>query len=238
MKNKLILILAVIFGLVAAGGIYMYLEHLKKTYEVSGDFVNVVTAVQRIPAKTVITAQMIEPKPIPAKYVNERAAVDLKEVVGKITRSDILPGEQVLRDKLAKDKDISDGLSFMLQPGRRAVTVAVNEVSGLAGLVRPGDRVDVMGTFDLKGAGESMTSLLIQNVDVLSVDQSTNPSAGNGQDGKKSAPARTVTLSVTPDEGQHLILCSEKGSIRLVLRPAVDREVIALPSVRMNQLVR
>lgn len=242
MKNKLILILAVIVGLTAAGGIYMFLENMKKTYEVQGDFVKVTVARQQIPAKTQITAQMIELKEIPAKYINERAAVDSKEVIGKIAKSDILTGEQVLRDKLAKDKESSDGLSFLLQPGKRAVTIAVNEVSGLAGLVKPGDRVDVLGTFDLQAAvgqeKSSITTLLIQNVDVLSIDQSTNPSAGSNQEGKKAAaPAHTITLSVTPEQAQPLVLCSEKGSIRLILRPATDQEIITLPSTRMNQLV-
>jgi len=242
LKNRLILILAVITGLVAAGGIYMFLSDMKKTYQINGDFVKVVVARQRIPAKAQITSQMFELKDIPAKYINERAAVDPKEVLGKITRSEILPGEQILRDKLANDKDASEGLSFLLQPGKRAVTIAVNEVSGIAGLVKPGDRVDVMGTFDLQGAvGQektSITSLLIQNADVLSIDQSTSPDAGNSQDGKKAAAAHTITLSVTPEQAQPLILCSEKGSIRLLLRPATDQENITLPSIKMNQLLR
>lgn len=241
MKNRLILILAVVIGLVAAGGIYLFLSDMKKTYQDQGDFVQVPVARQRIPAKTQITSQMFELKEIPAKYINERAVVDPKEVQGKIARSEILPGEQVLQDKLAKDKDASAGLSFLLPPGKRAVTIAVNEVSGLAGLVKPGDRVDVMGTFDLQGAvgqeKSSITSLLIQNADVLSIDQSTNP-AGNSQDTQKATPARTLTLSVTPEQAQPLILCSEKGSIQLLLRPATDQEIMALPSIRMNQLVQ
>lgn len=240
MKNKLLLILAVIIGLAAAGGIYLFLDNMKKTYEANGNFVKVVVAHQRIPARTQITAQMIELKELPEKYINERAAVDSKEVVGKIAKSDILPGEQVLRDKLAKDKETTDGLSYLLQTGKRAVTVAVNEVSGLAGLVRPGDRVDVLGTFDIQGAvgqeKSSITTLLIQNVDILSTDQSTNPAAGSSQDGKKAAPAHTITLSVSPEQAQSLVLCSEKGSIRLILRPATDQEIITLPSTRMNQL--
>lgn len=241
MKNKLILILAVIVGLTAAGGIYIFLENMKKTYEVQGDFVKVTVARQRIPAKTQIAAQMIELKDIPAKYINERAVVDSKEVIGQIAKSDILPGEQILRDKLAKDKETSDGLSYLIQPGKRAVTIAVNEVSGLAGLVKPGDRVDVLGTIDLQAAvGQeklSITTMVIQNVDVLSIDQSTNP-AGSSQDGKKTVtPAHTITLSVTPEQAQPLVLCSEKGSVRLTLRSATDQEIVTLPSIRMNQLV-
>ena len=242
MKNRIILILAVVVGLAAAGGIYLFLQNLQKTYQVKGDFVKVVVARQRIPAKSQVTAQMIELKDIPANFVNERAAVDSKEVVGKIAKSDIFPGEQVLREKLAKDKESSDGLSFLIPPGRRAVTVAVNEVSGLAGLVKPGDRVDVLGTFDLQGAvgqeKSSITSLLIQNADVLSIDQITNPASSNSQDSKKASPAHTITLSVTPEQAQPLVLCSEKGSIRLVLRSATDNDVVNLPSTRMSQLVR
>jgi len=241
-KNKIILILAVIVGLAAAGGIYTFLDGLKRTYVANGDFVKVVTARQRIPARTQVTPQMIELKEIPSRYINERAAVDINEVTGKIVKSDILPGEQVLRDKLAKDKEDSDGLSFVLQPGKRAVTVAVNQVSGIAGLIKPGDRVDVFGTFDLQGQNQekaSINSLLIQNVDVLSIDQSAIQST-DSQNAKKttvSASEHTITLQVTPEQAQPLILCSEKGTIRLGLRPATDQDIIALPSLRANQLV-
>ncbi|MDD4334525.1 MAG: Flp pilus assembly protein CpaB [Desulfotomaculaceae bacterium] len=242
MKNKIILILAIVIGLIAAAGIYLFLDHTKKTYADSGDFIKVVVARQQIPAKTQISAQMIELKDVPAKYVHERAAVDAREAVGKITRSEILPGEQVLRDRLVKDKESGDGLALQIPPGKRAMTVAVNEVSGLAGLVRPGDRVDVLGTFDLQGAvgqeKSSITTLLIQNIDVLSIDQSTGPAGESSQDGKKTTTsARTITLSVTPEQAQPLALCSEKGTIRLALRPAIDQEFINLPSIRMNQLV-
>ncbi|TEB06996.1 SAF domain protein [Pelotomaculum schinkii] len=243
MKNKIILILAVVVGLAAAGGIYAFLDGLKRTYVVEGDFVKVVTARQRIPARTQVASQMIELKEIPAKYVNDRAAVDINEVTGKIVKSDILPGEQVLRDKLAKDKEDSDGLSFVVQPGKRAVTIAVNQVSGVAGLIKPGDRVDVFGTFDLQGQNQekaSVNSLLIQNVDVLSVDQSAIQTAA-GQDAKKNAATasdHTITLQVTPEQAEPLILCSEKGTIRLGLRSATDQDIINLPSIRTNQLVR
>jgi pilus assembly protein CpaB len=183
---------------------------------------------------------MIELKEIPAKYVNERVAVDINEVAGRVVKSDILPGEQVLRDKLAKGKEDTDGLSFVVQPGKRAVTVAVNQVSGVAGLIKPGDRVDVFGTFDLQGQEKaSINSLIIQNVDVLSVDQSAVQTASS-QDAKKNTTAgeHTITLQVTPEQAEPLILCSEKGTIRLGLRSATDQDIINLPSIRTNQLVR
>lgn len=229
MKNKLILILALVVGLAAAGGIYFYLDNMQKTYREEGDFVKVVTTKQRIPAKTMITAQMIETKEIPSKYINTDAAVDPKEVIGKTVKSEILPGEQVLRGKLAGAKGSSEGLSYMIEPGKRAVTIAVNEISGVAGQILPGDRVDIMGTFDNQGV---LTTLILQNIPVLSVNQTTDTS---GQGEKTSA--RTLTLSVNPDQMQPLVLCSERTSIRLALRSATDNDILNLPMTRMNNLV-
>ncbi len=242
MKNKLILVLAIILGLTAAAGVYLFLENTRKTYQVDSDFVGVVMARQRIPAKTQITAQMIELKDIPAIVLNDQAVVDTKEVLGKTTKSEILPGEQVLRERLATDSNTSDGLAFQIPTGKRAVTVAVDEVSGVAGLVRAGDRVDVLGTFDLQGAAgqekTSATSILIQNVDVLSIDQSASPDTLSSDNKKSSNSASTITLSVTPEQAEPLVLCSEKGTIRLALRPATDHNIVYVPSLKMLQLIR
>lgn len=234
MKNKLILILALVVGLTAAGGIYLYLDSLKKTYQVEGDFVKVVVAKQRIPAKSMINEQMVEIREYPSKYINPQAAIDTKEVLGKIVKSDILTGEQVLRDKLVKEKESNDGLSYLVPPGTRAVTIAVNEVSGIAGQILPGDRVDVLGTFDFQG---TLTTLVIQNVPVLSVGQTTDPQAAKGSDGKKAAPSSTLTLQVTPEQMQPLVLCSENASLRLALRSVTDQAILSLPITRINQLV-
>ena len=230
MKNKLILILALVVGLAAAGGIYFYLDTMQKTYREEGDFVKIVTAKQRIPAKTMITAQMVETKELPSKYINTDAAVDPKEVVGKTVKSDILPGEQVLRGRLAGAQGASEGLSYVIEPGKRAVTIAVNEISGVAGQILPGDRVDIMGTFDNQGI---LTTLVLQNIPVLSVDRTTDTS---GQ-GENTGVARTLTLSVNPDQMQPLVLCSETTSIRLALRSATDNDILNLPMTRMNNLV-
>lgn len=230
MKNKLILILALVVGLAAAGGVYFYLDSMKNTYRAEGEFVKVVMSRQRIPAKTMVTEQMVETKELPSKYINTDAAVDLKEVVGKTVKSEILTGEQVLRGKIAGAKGSSEGLSFMIQPGKRAVTIAINEVSGVANQIMPGDRVDVMGTFDNQGV---LTTLVLQNVPVLSVDQATDTS---GQ-GDKKTTARTLTLSVNPDQMQPLVLCSEKTSLHLALRSATDNDILNLPMTRMNNLL-
>ncbi|MBC7324510.1 MAG: Flp pilus assembly protein CpaB, partial [Moorella sp. (in: Bacteria)] len=135
-------------------------------------------------------------------------------------------------------KDPSQGLAFLVSPGKRAATIAVNDVSGLAGLLRPGDRVDVAGTVDvpLGSARETVTSLLIQNVHVLAVNQFADPSPVKSSN--KSTQTQTITLEVTPQQAQTLILAAERGSVRLLLRSPGDEAEVALPSVRLENLVR
>ncbi|QGP93814.1 Flp pilus assembly protein RcpC/CpaB [Neomoorella glycerini] len=242
MRNKLLLVLSLVTALVAAVLVYYYLDNLKKTYQQKGDFIQVVVARVRIPARTPITTQMIEVKELPAQYISAKAITEPKEALGKTVKSEILPGEILRLEKLASGKDAADGLAFLISPGKRAITVAVNDVSGLAGLLRPGDRVDVLGTFDLPAAAgqekAGLTSLLVQNVEVLSVDQTLAAPGQPVADGKKQIGYRNVTLMVTPEQAQPIVLCSEKGSIRLLLRAPADQDIITLPSIKIPQLVR
>lgn len=237
-KINLFLILAVISGLLAAYGVYTYLQQLKVTYRNTGDFRPVVLAREKIPPQTKITENMVEIRDVPSSCIHRDALTEPGEVVGKITTTVIYPGEQILRAKVAGNKDSSQGLAFMIRPGRRAVTVAVNDVSGVAGQLRPGDRVDVAGTVDVPSGNsrETVTSLIVQNVNIMAINQSVDP--GRAADGSKSVQAQTVTLEVTPQQAQALILASERGSIRLLLRPAGDGNVVTVPPIRIGNLVR
>lgn len=242
MRNKLFLLLSLVLALAAAALTYYYLDVIKKTYQQKGDFVEVVVARAHIPARTQITPEMIEVKEMPALYVNAGAITKPGDALGKTVKTEILPGEILRREKVATGKDVADGLAFLINPGKRAVTLAVNDVSGLAGLLRPGDRVDILGTFDLTAAGgqekASVTSLLVQNVEVLSVDQVAVTDGTPLGEGKKQSGLRTVTLMVTPEQAQPIVLCAERGSIRLLLRAPADQEIVTVPSIKMPQLVR
>lgn len=242
MRPKVVLGLSLVIALAAAVSVYYYLNKLKITYQQTGNFKQVIVARQRIPARTQITSQMVEVKELPAQYISDLAITELKEALGKTVKAEILPGEILRREKLASGKDAAEGLAFLVTPGKRAVTVAVNDVSGLAGLLRPGDRVDVLGTFELPGGSgqekATLTSLIVQNLEVLSVDQALASPGQPVADGKKQIGYRNVTLLVTPEQAQSLVLSSEKGSIRLLLRAPADQDIISLPSLKMQQLVR
>lgn len=233
-RINIILIVAVLFGLAAAYGTYQYLRHMENTYRASGNFVKVAVAKVKIPARQPIGDQMLEFKEIPSNYVEPSVIVKKEDVVGKIARSDIYPGEQILKDKVANPKDSGEGLAMLVEPGRRAITVAVNDVTGVAGLLKPGDRVDILGTVSAT-QDTTITSLIVQNIKVLAVNR--NMSAGTGID-EKLPQNSTLTLSVDPWEAQHLTLACEKGSIRVLLRTPSDQVRVNVPSANMNHLVR
>ncbi|MCL6610164.1 MAG: Flp pilus assembly protein CpaB [Peptococcaceae bacterium] len=232
MKGRImILALAVAFGLAAAYGTYQYIRHMESTYKASGDFVPVAVAKVMIPARQLITEQMVTFTQIPSNYVSPTVLGTPGEVVGKVARSDIHPGEHILKSRVASPGDAGEGLAMLVEPGRRAMTVAVNDVTGVAGLLKPGDHVDVLGTVNV--GSNVFTSTLVQDIRVLAVNKSTG-----GQADPKQPVNGTVTLSVNPSEAQHITLAAERGSIRLVLRTPADGAKIGIPSTNMNQLAR
>jgi len=232
MKSRFIVpILALIFGLAAAYGTYQYIQHLEKTYKTSGNYVPVAVAKTKIPARQVITEQMISFTQIPSNYVNSAVIGNTEDIVGKITRSVIYPGEQILKSKVINPGDPGEGLAILVEPGRRAITLAVNNVTGVAGLLKPGDHVDILSTVTV--GNDVITSTLVQDIRVLAVNKSTS-----SQLDVKKIETGTITLSVTPNEAQHITLATEQGSIRLLLRTPVDGNKEPIPSTRVNQLLR
>ncbi|MFZ5631238.1 MAG: Flp pilus assembly protein CpaB [Bacillota bacterium] len=231
-RINLILIVAILFGLAAAYGTYQYLKYMEKTYKSSENFAKVAVAKVRIPARQVIGEQMVEIKEIPANYAGPSVIGKKEEVVGKVARGEIYPGEQIIKDKVAAPQDPGEGLAMIVEPGRRAITVAVNDVTGVAGLLKPGDHVDILGTVSVN-KDTAITSLIVQNIKVLAV----NKAMAAGADAKQPQTG-TLTLSVDPVEAQQLTLATERGSIRVLLRTPSDGARVNVPSTNMNHLVR
>ncbi len=231
-RINIILIVAVVFGLVAAWGTFQYLKQMEKTYKSSGKFVAVAIAKSRIPARSVINDQMVEFTEIPSNYVNPASLGNPGDIVGKVSRTDIYPGEQIIRNKISNPNDPGEGLAMLVEPGRRAMTVAVNDVSGVAGMLKPGDKIDVLGTVVV--GKETLTSLIVQDIKILAVNRTT----GNSTADNKQPQTGTLTLSLNPWEAQHVTLASEKGSIRVLLRTPTDEAKVQVPSTNITHLTR
>jgi pilus assembly protein CpaB len=116
-------------------------------------------------------------------------------------------------------------LSALVKQGMRAVTIHVNDTSGVAGFVLPGDRVDVLYTQG--SGGVSSIDVLFQNVPVLAINQVVDEKTGNPIDG------RTATLELSPSDAQKLALAQSTGDLTFTLRSAGSQD--AAPGERVVQ---
>lgn len=233
-KLNVVVLLAVVCSAAAAYGVYLYLNGVRDAYVKQGNFVSVAVATRDIPAKTALTAQMFTMESVPSKYINGDAVVEPNELSGKLTTSPVYAGEQILSSRLSGKGDLSEGMAFIVPAGERALTISVNEVSGLAGLIKPGDRVDVLVTFE-DGDGTVMTSTILQKIKVLATGQQMSD---EGAQDIAEGIYQTVTLSVTPQQAQPLALATEKGSTRLMLRSHEDEGTTNIPASKIANLVR
>jgi pilus assembly protein CpaB len=151
-------------------------------------------------------------------------------VVGRGVVLPIAKGDFLLPNKLAGES-AGYGLPTLIPPGMRAVPVRVNEVSGVAGFVLPGTRVDVLLTGNPSGATEEQTTTVLWNVAVIATGQKLErTSSGEPQN------TPVITLLVSPDDAQKLTLAMTQGKIQLSLRNPLDTRQQELPPVRADSL--
>jgi pilus assembly protein CpaB len=156
----------------------------------------------------------------PTSAVPEGAFDNAAALVGRGLIASVVRNEPILPGKLAS-KEAGSGLPPIIPNGKRAMSVRVNEVIGVAGYVLPGTHVDVLATQSPTNRTEDMTSkVVLSNVQVLTAGTRLE------QDGKDGKPMQVtvVTLLVTPDEAERLTLASTEGKIQLALRNPLDLE--------------
>ncbi len=148
--------------------------------------------------------------PWPAGRTPDGAFTSVEEILKDGTRVVLSPfqaNEPILSSKVTGAGQRAS-LSALIEDGKRAVTIRVDDVRGVAGFVLPGERVDVVLTRN------AVSDVLLQNVRVLAVDQAVNESAD------KPTVARAVTLEVSTEQAQKIILASDVGKLSLILRQA------------------
>lgn len=221
MKNKFVLVLCIIFGLLTSYLIYDYLTKVERAMT-NIKYGEVVVTTVNVPGKTMLTNEMLTLKKVPLEYLHPQAIQKKEEAIGTITVMPLVQGEYILQSKIAKRNEVKNGLAYVVPSGKRAVTVAVDEVSGVAGLLKPGDHVDVAATVNIPdGQREIPHSLVVlQDIQILAVDKIL-------EDRENPAENKTVTLAVTVEQSRPLILASQKGNIRLMLRSPADNSTFS-----------
>ncbi|MBA2672156.1 Flp pilus assembly protein CpaB [Ramlibacter sp.] len=223
-----LLLLAVVAGLAAAVYAAGWLSR-----QGSIAATRVVVAAVDIDLGSKVTPQMLSTVDWPSGSVPPGAFKDVKEVQDRVVKVGVNRGEAVLDRKLMPAGS-QGGLSAVIAEGKRAMTVRVNDVIGVAGFALPGNHVDVMvnGQRDA-GKGEmpvpvSMT--VLEHVLVLAVAQEA------GRDETKPKVVNAVTLELSPADAEKLDLARSVGTLSLVLRNQLDKDLVATPGISKEQL--
>lgn len=228
MKGTPAIILSVLFGILAWIFVWLYLSTRERELLQIADLQTVVVAAADILPGTAIEENMIAETEVPQKFMQPSTFTSSRDVVGQIPAVPIQEGSQVLGTSMT---GVGRSLATKIPRGRRAVSIAVSDVTGVAGLVRPNNYVDVFAIMKLgssPGASDQRTfvTTLFQNVLVLAVGTDTGdfPMAGQDSDGGPLAGARrqqgfsNVTLALTPEQAQDLVLVQDIGDLSLALR--------------------
>jgi pilus assembly protein CpaB len=151
-------------------------------------------------------------------------------------RATLQQGEPVLESKLAP-VGTQGGLSAVISEGKRAITVRVNDVIGVAGFALPGNYVDILvNTVDenarSQGPEKTISKIVLERILVLAIAQEVS------RDETKPKVVNAVTLEVTPEEAEKIDLARSVGSLSLVLRNQIDIAPAQTEGVTKQQLLR
>jgi len=185
---------------------------------------SVVVAARAIPAHTMIAADMVVVQQVPASYVLPGAIRTVEGCLGRVSLVPVAAGEVMLSSKITGTQPGAAGLSYLIPSGKRALTMQVDEIVGVAGFPQPGDRIDVLINYPVQQGAERRTRMLLENIPILAVVQSRAATAdGAARDLKGYS---SVTVEVTPEQAATIVMGESQGLLRMILRPALDNETV------------
>src|ERR1051326_4827959 len=184
------------------------------------NLVSVVAAARDLAIGKRIQAEDLRLLTLDRKDLPKGAFLKTAEVVDRAVATPISAGELLLNAKLAA-KGSGEGLTALIEPGMRAVSVQVNEISGVSGFIQPGTRVDVLFTRVFPN-GDAATTTILQNVKVIAYGRQYDP--GAKPDPKETAKPTVATLLVSQDEAEKLVLAEQRGRLHFALRNGLDED--------------
>jgi pilus assembly protein CpaB len=191
------------------------------TSQTSSATTKVVVAVSDINLGQRISPDFLKIADWPSNSVPPGAFSDMQKLDGRVLKESLLHGEPILEAKLSPVGTLG-GLSAVINEGKRAITVRVNDVIGVAGFALPGNYVDIIVNTqkDNKDPGtqrdQNISKIVLEKILVLAVAQEV------GRDETKPKVVDAVTLEVSPEQAEKIDLARSIGTLSLVLRNQVD----------------
>ncbi len=251
MDKKNILIPAILA--IAAATIYlMILTAKERTLMSAYETTHVLIARLDIPERTVLKENMVQPVSIPRKFMQQdafeiRSPSDISLISNLVTRIRIPQGDQITQSALIS-MSAKAGLSVKIPPGYRGAILPINPA--MRDLIKPGDHVDVLVTFNAKmadGHKEKVTATILQNLMVLAVGDNM----GQGLNAKQSkalnsqqsqlsslSDKASVSVALNPDEAQYLALSMKEGRVTVILRGLGDLEMHPMEMASFRKLFK
>lgn len=180
----------------------------------------IVVASADLPWGTPLTKEMIRVVNFPSEHLPEGRFVEVDELQGRIVLTHLKRNEPILESKLAPLDIKTGGVGGVLHPGMRAMAVRVNEVVGVSGFLKPGDRVDIMVTLKNGGKNEKITKTVLENTLILAAGTQMERKGP----GEKPKAVKVITFEVSLKEAEKLALASTEGKLRLALRSPINTE--------------
>jgi len=184
------------------------------------DVVRIVAAAKDLPIGKRLELSDLKLISIDRKDLPKSAFLKSQDVVDRAVAIPLSASEVVLGSKLA-GKGSGEGLTALIEPGSRAISVQVNEISGVSGFIQPGTHVDVLFT-RIFSNGDAATTTILQNVKVIAYGRQLDPvTKVDPRDPKPTV----ATLLLTQEQAEKLVLAMQRGKIQLALRNALDDQV-------------
>lgn len=239
-RNWLMLGGAIALGIVATGLSYKLLQNrmsqLEENARNAHKLVPVVVAKAPLPQGTVVSPAAFALRQIPAEFVPS-AAIDpgqFNSYMGQKLVAPLKGGETLLAIHLEVP---NAAFSTTLNQGNRALTTEVDEINSISGMLRPTDRIDLMAT--ARGSGtnaQEVTFPLLTNVEVLATGQVTRPTE-DGNNESRERTYNTITLAVSPQDAQRIVVAKNSGKLTAVLRNPEDQNASALGSMNIDDVL-
>lgn len=217
-------LLALIFGILAALGSYIFLSG-NKTEGGSVKMQDIPVAKENIEAFTKLTGAHFEMKAFPQVSIHPETITSVDSMIDMYASTNIRMGEPILNARIRES--IDDVLPSVIKKNHRAISVLSNEFQAVGDLVRPGDYVDLIVFLPEKMRKdevirEDQAQIFVENIKVLAVSRVTLP---GGQAHEEVPDRYSVTLEVPVEHTQKIVLAENIGLIEIILRREDDKNI-------------
>jgi pilus assembly protein CpaB len=213
--RRMTLLLAILLAIATGWLTLNYVNGLKRSELANnGAPRTVVIAAVDIPARTTIAPNMLQQRTLPSSAVEPDAIEQPSQAAGQLSLITIPAGSQLAASKIGHPQDV--GLPVRLQPGKRAVSISIDKVKGISGMLEPGDRVDIIAIPPRSGNDLPQAATILRGIRVLAVGGTLENASATPS--PEEANSTTVTLEVTPHQADLLAAADANTQLRLALR--------------------